>query len=167
MASLDKTTCSNITGVLRLFAAPDESDLTIEVEHGASKELLRDGFGSLVPQAPRGTEPEGRVRCHGISISYLSEVERGLREPGLKLLTRLAGLYNVDVRDLVRCAGLSDYAVPDPRIDEEAEVGRAFEYVMADPRFRFGTRPSGPMSLDAKRFIVEMYERFSGKRFLD
>ena len=86
-----------------------------------------------------------------------------MREPGLKLLTRLAGLYNVDVRDLVRCAGLSDDGVPDPRIDEEAEVGHAFEYVLADPRFRFGTRPSGPMSLDAKRFIVEMYERFNGK----
>ena len=59
------------------------------------------------------------------------------------VLTRLAGPYNVDVRDLVRCAGLSDDGVPDPRIDEEAEVGRAFEYVMVDPRFRFGTRPSG------------------------
>ena len=30
-----------------------------------------------------------------------------------------------------------------------------------------GTRPSGPLSEEAKRFIVEMYERFTGKRLLD
>ena len=124
-------------------------------------------LGALLRKLREGLSLRDVYVATGISISYLSEVERGLREPGLKLLTRLAGLYNVDVRDLVRCAGLTDDGVPDPRIDEEAEVGRAFEYVLADPRFKFGTRPSGPMSLDAKRFIVEMYERFSGKRLLD
>ena len=124
-------------------------------------------LGPLLRKLREGLSLRDVYVATGISISYLSEVERGMREPGLKLLTRLAGLYNVDVRDLVRCAGLTDDGVPDPRIDEEAEVGRAFEYVLADPRFKFGTRPSGPMSLDAKRFIVEMYERFSGKRLLD
>ena len=124
-------------------------------------------LGPLLRKLREGLSLRDVYLATGISISYLSEVERGLREPGLKLLTRLAGLYNVDVRDLVKRAGLSDDGVPDPRIDKEAEVGRAFEYVLADPRFRFGTRPSGPMSMDAKRFIVEMYERFSGKRLLD
>ena len=38
---------------------------------------------------------------------------------------------------------------------------RAYQYVLADPKFRVGTRPSGPLSLEAKRFIVEMYERFT------
>ena len=124
-------------------------------------------LGPLLRKLREGLSLRDVYVATGISISYLSEVERGMREPGLKLLTRLAGLYNVDVRDLVRSAGLSDDGVPDPRIDPEAEVGRAFEYVLADPRFKFGTRPSGPMSMDAKRFIVEMYERFSGKRLLD
>ena len=124
-------------------------------------------LGPLLRKLREGLSLRDVYVATGISISYLSEVERGMREPGLKLLTRLAGLYNVDVRDLVRCAGLSYDGVPDPRIDEEAEVGRALEYVLADPRFKFGTRPSGPMSLDSKRFIVEMYERFSGKRLLD
>ena len=124
-------------------------------------------LGPLLRKLREGLSLRDVYVATGISISYLSEVERGLREPGLKLLTRLAGLYNVDLRDLVKCAGLSDPEVPDPRIDEGTEVDRAFEYVLADPRFRFGTRPSGPMSMDAKRFIVEMYERFSGKRLLD
>ena len=124
-------------------------------------------LGPLLRKLREGLSLRDVYVATGISISYLSEVERGLREPGLKLLTRLAGLYNVDVRDLVKCAGLTDDGVPVPRIDEEAEVGRAFEYVLADSRFKFGTRPSGPMSLDAKRFIVEMYERFSGKKLLD
>ena len=53
------------------------------------------------------------------------------------------------------------------RDDEPQEVERAYQYVLADPKFRVGTRPSGPLSLEAKRFIVEMYERFTGKRMLE
>ena len=44
---------------------------------------------------------------------------------------------------------------------------RAYRYVLADPQFRVGTRPDGPLSINAKRFIVEMYERFTGKRLLE
>ena len=47
------------------------------------------------------------------------------------------------------------------------EEERAYQYVMADPVFRVGTRPDGPMSLKTKRFIVEMYERYTGKRLLE
>ena len=61
-------------------------------------------------------------------------------------------------------AGLSD-GDADPA-DEPQEIERAFQYVLADPVFRFGARPSGPLSLESKRFIVEMYERFGGKRLL-
>ena len=124
-------------------------------------------LGPLLRKLREGLSLRDVYVATGISISYLSEVERGLREPGLKLLTRLAALYNVDLRDLIECAGLHDADAPDAHIDEAAEVGRAYEFVLADPRFRFGTRPSGPISLEAKRFIVEMYERFSGKRLLD
>ena len=31
--------------------------------------------------------------------------------------------------------------------------------MLADPKFQVGTRPSGPLSLEAKRFIVQMYEQ--------
>ena len=106
-------------------------------------------------------------RLTGVSNSYLSEIEKGERRPGTNLLKRLAALYSVDVRVLMERAGFLDNEDDggDPDDDPE-EVERAFQYVLADPVFRFGTRPDGPLSLASKRFIVEMYERFSGKRLL-
>ena len=104
----------------------------------------------------------------GISNSYLSQIERGDRRPGPSVLKRLASLYGVDVQDLLKRAGyLDDPEDVIPRDDEPQEVERAYQYVLADPKFRVGTRPSGPLSLEAKRFIVEMYERFTGKRLLE
>lgn len=73
--------------------------------------------------------------------------------------------YNVDPEDLLRRAGhlggAGQYA------EEAEEVERAYQYVLSDPVFRVGTRPDGPLSLNAKRFIVEMYERFTKKRLLE
>ena len=51
--------------------------------------------------------------------------------------------------------------------DEAMEIERAYQYVLADPVFRVGTRPDGPITLKTKRFIVEMYERFANKRLLE
>ena len=106
-------------------------------------------------------------RQTGVSNSYLSEIEKGERRPGTNLLKRLAALYSVDVRVLLERAGFLDNEDDDgDSADDPEEVERAFQYVLADPVFRFGTRPSGPLSIESKRFIVEMYERFSGKRLL-
>ena len=103
-------------------------------------------------------------RLTGVSSSYLSLVERGERRPGVNLINKLAVLYGVDVNELLhRASRLGG----DPRDDEPLEVERAYQYVLADPQFRVGTRPDGPLSINAKRFIVEMYERFTGKRLLE
>ena len=84
------------------------------------------------------------------------------------MLRRLASLYDVDVQDLLRRAGFLDEPEGiEARDNEPQEVERAYQYVLADPKFQVGTRPSGPLSLDAKRFIVQMYEQFTGKRLLE
>ena len=101
----------------------------------------------------------------GVSSSYLSQIERGDRLPGSNVARKLADLYNVDAGELMRRAGRDSRV--DPFSDEAMEVERAYQFVLADPAFRVGTRPDGPMSLSAKRFIVEMYERFTGKRLLE
>ena len=46
------------------------------------------------------------------------------------------------------------------------DLERAYRFVLDDPQFRVGTRPDGPLSINAKRFIVEMYEKLIGKRLL-
>ena len=105
-------------------------------------------------------------RLTGISNSYLSEIERGERRPGVNVLRRLAALYGIDVKRLLRSAGYLDNE--EGRSDNDPlEVDRAYRYVLEDPEFRFGTRPRGPLDIEAKRFIVEMYERLTGKRLLD
>ena len=56
---------------------------------------------------------------------------------------------------------------PDPFSDQAMDVERAYRFVLDDPAFRVGTRPDGPLTVNAKRFIVEMYEKFTGKRLLE
>lgn len=108
-------------------------------------------------------------RLTGISSPYLSQIERGERRPGPNLLKRLATLYGVDAYRLLQRAGHlgAGWTGDDPKADEPIEVERAYQYVLSDPMFRVGAKPDGPLSLNTKRFIVEMYEHFTGKRLAD
>ena len=105
------------------------------------------------------------TRRTGVSTSYLSQIERGVSQPGANVIRKLAELYNVDAQQLLRRAGHGPQ--PDPYGDEAMDVERAYRFVLDDPAFRVGTRPDGPMTVNAKRFIVEMYEKFTGKRLLE
>lgn len=101
----------------------------------------------------------------GVSNSYLGLIERGQRPvPGADILKKLAHVYDVPVRDLLGAAGyLKD---EDATLTEEDEVEMAFKYVMNDPRYKSGTRIRGGLTTDVKRFIVEMYEKATGKKLL-
>jgi len=37
---------------------------------------------------------------------------------------------------------------------------------LGDPRYHFGTRLTGPVTTDVKRFVIEMYEQATGKKLL-
>ena len=104
-------------------------------------------------------------RLSGVSNSYLGLIERGHRPiPGVEILKKLAPVYDVPVRDLLRAAGyLKDQ---DLTITEDEEIDMAFRYVMNDPRYKSGTRIKGGLNNDVKRFIVEMYEKATGKKLL-
>jgi len=70
----------------------------------------------------------------------------------------------VPARDLMRSAGyLKD---EDVSLSEEDEVDMAFKFVMNDPRYKSGTRIKGGLNVEVKRFIVEMYEKATGKKLL-
>lgn len=99
-----------------------------------------------------------------ISNAYLSQIERGLRKPPHPdILNRLAGVYEVPPRDLLVAAG---YLKDEGGVTRE-KIERAYEHVINDPKYRHGTRlkGSGP-SLEAKRFIVEIYERATDRKLL-
>jgi transcriptional regulator with XRE-family HTH domain len=101
----------------------------------------------------------------GVSNSYLGLIERGQRPiPGADILKKLAPVYDVPVRDLLRVAGYLKNE--DASLTENDEVEMAFKYVMNDPRYKSGTRIKGGLTTDVKRFIVEMYEKATDKKLL-
>src|SRR5690606_9213986 len=104
-------------------------------------------------------------RKSGVSDPYLSQIETGQRRPGPTILQRLAPVYGVTVHELMERAGhLREVSALE--IDERQDLDRAFLFVLSDPRFRTASRPVEGLQEDAKRFIVEMYERLTGKRLL-
>jgi len=104
-------------------------------------------------------------KLSGVSNSYLGLIERGQRPiPGADILKKLAPVYNVPVRDMMRSAGYLKNE--DVSISEDDEVEMAFNFVMNDPRYKSGTRIKGGLTTEVKRFIVEMYEKATGKKLL-
>ena len=102
-----------------------------------------------------------------VSNAYISLVERGLRNPPHpEILNRLAKAYDVAQRDLLVAAGyLEDDSAE--RI-ERARVEKAYQHVITDPNYQHGTRLKGShLSLQAKRFIVELYESTTGRQLLE
>ena len=124
-----------------------------------------DAIGPLLRRLRGDLSLRDVTKRIGVSSSYLSQIERSDRKPGTNVIRKLADLYNVDADELLKRAGQDSHI--DPFSDEAMEVERAYQYVLADPVFRVGTRPDGPITLKTKRFIVEMYERFANKRLLE
>jgi len=100
-----------------------------------------------------------------VSSSYLAQIEHGKKgPPGAEILKRLAPVYGVPVRDMLKAAGyLNEVSTG---LSEPEEVEMAFHYVMNDPRYKSGTRVKGELTTEIKRFIVEMYEKATGKKLL-
>jgi len=101
----------------------------------------------------------------GASSSYLSQVEQGKRHPSAELLRRIAPTYGASVRELLAAAGYLDE--PEVHMDDRERIEWAFDSVLRDPEYKFGTSVRGSeLSLEAKRFIVEVYERATGRKLL-
>ncbi len=119
----------------------------------------------------RGLRTEQRLSLReveeraGVSISYLNQIEQGKRRPpGVGILKKLAPVYNVPIRNLLRVAGYLEEGTTE--LSEEEEVEMAFQYVMNDPRYKSSTRIKGGLTTEIKRFIVEMYETATDKKLL-
>lgn len=117
---------------------------------------LRESAGITMREAARRSN---------VSNPYLSQIETGQRRPGPSILQRLAPVYGANLHDLLERAGYLKMAGAEA--DQAREVERAYQFVLTDPRFRIGTRPRGELTTEAKRFIVEMYEKLTGRRLLE
>jgi|SRR5579864_9401204 len=126
------------------------------------------GFGPYLRELRhrRGLSLKQVEREAGVSNAYLSQIERGLRKPPHPdILKRLAKVYDVPPNDLLIAAGYVEDLAAKGITREKIE--QAFEHVIHHPQFRYGTRLKGvTLSLDAKRFIVEMYEKMRREKLL-
>jgi transcriptional regulator with XRE-family HTH domain len=104
-------------------------------------------------------------KISGASGSYLSQVEQGKRQPSADLLRKIAPAYGTSVRDLMTKAGYLDE--PEVKMGDQDRIEWAYQAVLSDPDYRFGPSlgPQG-LTLEAKRFIVEMYEKATGRKLL-
>jgi len=102
----------------------------------------------------------------GISNAYISQMEKGDRPPPRPdMLRKLARVYNVTVRELLLKAGYLDE--PEVTATDEERIEAAFQYALADPDNKLGTRIRGEdLDVEGKRGVVITYETLSGKRIL-
>jgi transcriptional regulator with XRE-family HTH domain len=95
-----------------------------------------------------------------VSNVYLSQLEHGHRaDPNPRVLVALARVYKAPVGALFEAANYVDAPPP-----SALEV--AYQQVLADAEFQFGTRLRGEPDEASKRVIVELYERVTGKKLL-
>lgn len=127
-----------------------------------------EGFGAFLRRMrrERGLTLREVYDITGVSGSYLSQLESGERTRiGPRYLGKLAEAYGIPLKEMVarEVTGGQDDEV---RREQERAISRAFEFVVRDPDFEHGEGLSGKLSIEAKHFIVEMYEKLRGRRLL-
>jgi HTH-type transcriptional regulator, competence development regulator len=104
----------------------------------------------------KGMNQKELAKASGITPATVSRVEKGqvkqLKSDALKRLARALGVTIDELVDL------------DP--SEEERIDKLFEFVSLDPEFKYGTRLTGNLSTEAKRFIIELYEKIRDKKLL-
>ena len=103
----------------------------------------------------------------GIANSYLCNVELGYQQPGLKFLTRVAEYYQVGVAEIIRRAELLRNSALDTEATRMADVERAYQFILDDPKLSACREPETPLSMEAKRMMVRMYELLTGRMLLN
>ena len=115
----------------------------------------------------RGTKTLRQVEADtGITNAYLSNLESGLKKPGIRTLTKLSRYYSVPIDHLIHVAGLEG-EVPQPAGEGSVlDIQRAFDFVITDPNLAHYHRPADTLPLDIQKFVVEIYQHYTGRKLL-
>jgi len=106
-------------------------------------EAQREALGAFIREQRKRANLSLRQLAELTSLSnpYLSQVERGLHQPSVRVLKALSGALNVSAETLLAQAGLIDAMVPSEIKDESAgtQAGERVipgteEAILADPR---------------------------------
>jgi transcriptional regulator with XRE-family HTH domain len=105
-------------------------------------EAQREALGAFIKEQRKRANLSLRQLAELTSLSnpYLSQVERGLHQPSVRVLKALSGALNVSAETLLTQAGLIDALVPAEAKDDEAAgtaertIPGTEEAIVADPR---------------------------------
>ena len=104
-------------------------------------EAQREALGAFIREQRKRANLSLRQLAELTSLSnpYLSQVERGLHQPSVRVLKALSGALNVSAETLLAQAGLIDAMVPAVAQDDESANGDhkipgTEEAILADPR---------------------------------
>ena len=126
----------------------------------------RPPIGELLREL-RGTKTLRRVEADtGITNAYLSNIELGLKKPGVKTLAKLGIYYQVPLDHLLKVAGLQDQAPGPAQQESVLDIHRAYAFVLGDPNIAVYQKPADTPPLDMQKFVVELYQTFTGRRLL-
>ena len=100
---------------------------------------------------------EQLAEASGLTQATISRLESGeIDQLKSNALSRLATALGTSVDNLMSVES-----------DKKQKIDRVFDFVIRDPDFRYGTRLSGELDTEAKLFIIELYERATGRKLLD
>ena len=144
--------------VINLNAAPTEDPQTKTRQRPPIGELLKSLRGA---RTLRNVETDT-----GITNAYLSNIELGIKKPGVKTLAKLSSYYQVPLEHLLHVAGIED-EMPQP-VDRESpmDIQRAFDFVVTDPRVAHYQKPVEAVPLDVQKYVVQIYEQYTGRKLL-
>ena len=137
-----------------------------QTEDPETKARQRPPIGELLKKL-RGTKTLRNVEADtGITNAYLSNIELGLKNPGLKTLTKLSRYYQVPIDHLLHVAGIEG-EIPQPaERDSPMDIQRAFDFVVTDPNVAHYQKPADTPPLDMQKFVVQIYEHYTGRKLL-
>jgi transcriptional regulator with XRE-family HTH domain len=103
----------------------------------------------------------------GIPNAYLSQLETGQKKylPSPTLLSKLSECLGVSTNDLLAKAGYLKQSVAGESL--EKQIDKAFRHAVSDPQFRYGAALKMKYDFNIKRFVVELYEKATGRRILN
>ena len=137
------------------------------VQAESAPEVQETASISRLLKSLRGRKTLRQVEADtGISNTYLCKLELGLKRPGTKTLSKLSAYYGVPMSDLLEAAGIADGTVLVREPGSIMDVQRGYGFVIADPALRGYAAPPEEPPIDVQRFVVQMYQHYTGKKLL-